>query len=450
MADRPLNAFDPLAGVGALYRAFKQHTKNPVQDATDAVVDRLQANQGVDIGNGMKMDPTGISGLEGLAAGSLKSPWSKLLQVTGGENPLELSKKEWGQWLGRLGPSVRTKNAEAIGAQLADEFGTTSPDALIKQRLLKQGIGADKIPGLNIEPLDSNIAGYYSPDSNQIRINTTEVGQRVQHPEEALLGTLGHEAQHAIDYMKDPAARSKPETLIQPPLWNENLGWQGLFQPDRIETFFRAAKKDPAIMGRLPDMMQDFLKRGASPKTLAELMQENPELRSSLGGIYRTSVGNRGFRGNNQYLADMLHSKGHFSSPINGEMDLAPHHMALDEAKKGNFDIHNDWMSEPVMKALSEYRLPQVQVPEVTWPAQAVTKKAALNPWAATLAALGAGGAGYGMKQLIDHNSESNPPQQASQPSDHVLEPSPEHNPLSADDDQFQSVVNRLRAYLHR
>lgn len=57
------NPFNPYAGMRELYQAFKKATENPVQKGTDAVVNHALENQGIDVGNGITMDPTAGAGM---------------------------------------------------------------------------------------------------------------------------------------------------------------------------------------------------------------------------------------------------------------------------------------------------------------------------------------------------------------------------------------------------
>lgn len=57
------NPLNPYAGMRELYQAFKKATENPIQKGTDAVVDHAMENQGIDVGNGITMDPTAVGGM---------------------------------------------------------------------------------------------------------------------------------------------------------------------------------------------------------------------------------------------------------------------------------------------------------------------------------------------------------------------------------------------------
>jgi hypothetical protein len=66
-----LRQLSPLAGTDALIEAFLAANKNPVQDtALSAAAKAMENSEGVDIGHGMKLDPTGIPALGAMDEGS--------------------------------------------------------------------------------------------------------------------------------------------------------------------------------------------------------------------------------------------------------------------------------------------------------------------------------------------------------------------------------------------
>lgn len=341
----------------------------------------------------------GMEGAGALAAdttGALKLPWKNLRQVTSGANPLEMSRRQWGQWLQNLGPSIRDKNAQTIGAQLMDEFGSSDPKTIVMQRLKKLGLSSEQIPSVITRPLDDRLAGYYSLGDNGIFVNSAQAAKNVQHPAADFLGTVGHETQHAADAHLQPNFKSTPEILPVRPFDNEGLTLAGMTDPRRVEAYLRQAQTDGSLP--LPPYVERALAQGYGPKELASFLGQGKDFQADMGQAYRTAVGNRGFRGNNASLADQIHSAGHFASPISGEMDIAPHHMAVAEAQAGASEdqIHPDWISQRLKQAFQEGKAPQVQVPQM--PPQPVPQAASPYEAAASL------GVGAGMGAYASQN----------------------------------------------
>lgn len=377
----------------------------------------------------------GVEGAGRLAsdeAGALKLPWKNLQEVTAGANPLDMSRKDWGQKLQNLGPNIRDKNSQTIGAQLMDEFKSSDPHTLLVNRLRTMGLGEANLPSLSVGPMDDNLAGYYRPSDNGIYLNETQAAKNVQHPDADFLGTLGHEAQHAADMWQQPSFRSTPEFLPSRPFTNDRLVGASLANPKRVEAYLNAANGDPQLWRTLPEYVRNAIQQGYSPKELSSFLGQSEDFQNDMAAAYRQAVGNGGFRGNNRSAADLITSAGHFAPPIGGEMDLAPHHMAIAEANAGASEdsIHPDWTSQRLRKAFENAKAPQVQVP------QQIPQPQAASPYA-----IGAGLAGGAGVMAGQQTSDPQPQPQTQYEQGQIPNPQP-------NGDEFSNAAQFLRDWL--
>lgn len=246
---------------------------------------------------------------------------------------------------------------------------------------------------------------------------------------------MGHEAQHALDYLKNDYF-GKQEMIAGRPFTNNNLQSAGMMDPDRIAVLLKAAQSDPRIMAQLPDYVQSFMNAGYGPKTIAPLIQDSSTVRSAMGDVYRASVGNGGFRGNNPYLADQIMSSGHFAPPIGGEMDLAPHYLAKQEASLGSSDIHPDWINHAVNQAMSQYQSPMVQSAGIP---------VAASPWRL---GVGAGAAGVGGYEAVNSYMKANP--STAQYDQNLPVPSQSPSPTPNSPGADPNDINGILAWLHK
>lgn len=320
----------------------------------------------------------------------------KLLRdVMQGENPLDFTRKELGQFIQKLGPDVRTKNSELIGAQLLDEFGSKSPGELAQSRMLGEGLNPSQVSRVANEDLGKNTLGTYNPFTNDIRTHNrliSQLSQEAQHPEAYISGTLGHEIQHAVDFQKNPKASSFPERFTPRVKTNLSLGREGYLEPSAIETVLRAGQADSSILKPFPPYVRDLVSQGTSPDALAHYIQTDPQVVSAMGQVVRNSVGNQGFRGNNASLMDILNTGGHFSAPIHGEMDIPPYYLAKQQAQAGGeVGTWEDAFPTMVKEARKNYKSPQVSVPKKIPPAEeGISSEGLVPPWVSLAGGMGA------------------------------------------------------------
>jgi hypothetical protein len=365
----------------------------------------------------------------------------KFQRVTGGELPFEYTPKTWGKHVQELGPDIRTKNSELIGAQLLDQTGAMSPETAALRRLLQQGIPEEKLPQIRTEKLDDNLLGYYQPDANQIRVNESVRAQKSQHPEFNIAGVYGHEAQHALDFLKNPKDLSTPrnqfaafleaqlgqERLLPSPRGNARLRANALLDADSIQKWLEAAKADPVLFQKLPPFLGKYLQEGYSPKMIASQVKDMPLVQSALGQQIREAAGNRGFRGTDPYLIDRLQTQGHFQAPIKGEMDIPVYYLSEQQARAGG-DI-GAWADEfPALRKLQQ----QYKAPVRPGGNAEVPPNKDLLPWAT---AAGMAGTGAGVIYVKTQRDKAEVKAQ----------------PKAEDDDrEFQQAVGTLRRYIKK
>lgn len=330
----------------------------------------------------------------GPVVGSLKKgvPFAALQRAMAGQNPLDLSRKELGKFIQNLGPDIRTKASELMGAQAIDELKTIKPEEIIRRHLLQAGLPKEKLPQVGFENIGSSF-GSYHPVDNKILLNLEAHPQGVQHSTENLLGTARHEAIHAEDALKNPNTISMPETGLVAPRTNASLGWQGAFEPHRVEEYIRAVKEDPKL--KAPFWVHEALAKGHSPKDIAQYAARDESFRSVMAGQIRTAGGNRGFRGTDPNLVASLQSAKHFEK-FKNELEIPPYYLGKQQASLGG-DIHPDWLKRfPELEEMQYgYKAP-IRPWETSGKEKALESvKAAANPWSFALGGLGGAGAGY-------------------------------------------------------
>lgn len=346
---------------GALLKYMSDQRNSPwddsIQPSMDAM-DVLPPERALALAGKGLMAAKGAASFSPFIAAGLKPsvPWNRYREIMGGVNPIDLSAKDVGKSLSMLGPSVRDKATEAIGAQAIDELGTTTPSQLIQRRLIQNEIPSGSLPGVAHDP-NLNAHGMYSPPLNKIYLNE-DLASGLQHPEEFNAGVAQHEALHAEQNLKNPKTPYTPEFLPQRPFTTENLKFSGLADTPRIEAYLRYAKENP---GLAPGYVQELLAKGYSPKAMAHFLQGNEKFMSEMAENYRIAVGNKGFRGADPLLASTIDQANHFAGNTPGgltsEILLAPQRLAEIQAKLGG-DFHPDWLTPKVQKAVDQYQSP--------------------------------------------------------------------------------------------
>jgi hypothetical protein len=376
----------------------------------------------------------------GAAVGSILKkgvPFKRYASVMEGQNPLELSPKEVANYMKGLGHTMRTTNAETLGSQAIDEFGTTDPRQLLKARLNSQG--KLHVPFLEIKTLKEGgpSGGFYEPKLHNIGVEQVP-GPLPRDQQADILGSVMHEAQHAAER----GMPSKPELLVGDdiPHTNRMLNAMGAFDPSRIAEVLAYAKHDQKTKALLPEYVQRALDKGHSPRSIAQALAESKEFQGAMGKVFRTTRGNRAFRGTDHRLQDIWGSVGHMNK-FKGETEMAPYFLGRQQAKLGG-EMHPEWLERfpDLRKLQQEYKAPVVSGENFANQPKTQSAKAAA-PWVA----LSLGGVGYGVKKALDHVLEVPAHEKSGEADQKVPNPMPQEKTPQDEEDRIEAMFQRVR-----